>query len=201
MQRIVVIGVTGSGKTTLANTLSQRLAIPHIEMDSIHWLPGWQERARDETRQIVTQRIAAPAWVMDGNYSSVRDITWQRADTLVWLDYPLRLSIWRLFWRILRRAWSRELLWGTNRDPFWRHFLTRDSLFWWAIKSRRKHRRDYPALFQQPEYAHLTVIRLRSPRETDDWLKTVKPSPVQEVDSAAHTSLSQSAPVNAPEHS
>lgn len=193
MQRIVIVGVTGSGKTTLANSLSERLSIRHVEMDSIYWLPGWQERDNDEMRAILSDATAESGWVLDGNYSFVRDIVWARADTLIWLDYPLWQSMRRLFGRIMRRAWTRELLWGTNQDRLYEHFFTRKSLFWWAIKSRRKHRRDYPVLFQQPEYAHLNIIRLRSTHETDEWLAKIKSSPVAAADPDGHTSAPQAA--------
>ena len=86
-RRIAVVGTSGSGKTTLAHRLAERLGIPHVELDALHWGPNWTPVAADLFRERVAQALSGEAWVVDGNYSRVRDIIWTRADTLVWLDY------------------------------------------------------------------------------------------------------------------
>src|SRR5574340_369956 len=101
--RIVVVGSSGSGKTTTAETIAQKLGIPHVELDALHWLPDWQETELLEFREKIAQALAGPAWVVDGNYAKVRDISWTRADTLVWLDLPLPLVLGRLANRTFRR--------------------------------------------------------------------------------------------------
>lgn len=169
-RRIVVVGTTGSGKSTLADELARRLRLPHIEMDALHWLPGWQGRPDEELRQAIDEATSQDEWVLDGNYSRVRDIVWPRARLLVWLDYPLAVIFWRLFWRTLRRSLSEELLWGTNRESLFSQFFSRESLFLWALQSQPRRRRDYPALLGQPEYAHLRVVRHRWPGQTRRWL-------------------------------
>ena len=95
MQRVVVVGTSCSGKTTLARQLSRVLGAPHVELDGIHWMPGWQLRPVDEVRRMVGEAAAAERWVMDGNYSAVRDIVWGRATAVVWLNYPFRVVLWR----------------------------------------------------------------------------------------------------------
>lgn len=172
-RRIVVIGLTGSGKTTMARELGGRLGIPHVEMDALHWEPGWQMAPLEVFRERASEATAGEQWVIDGNYSKVRDLTWPRADTVVWLDYPLRVSLWRLWWRTLRRVFSGEELWNGNRESFRGAFLSRDSLFLWAIQTYPRRKRDYPVLLQQPEHAHLRVIRLTSPRAADRWLAQI----------------------------
>jgi len=84
------------------------------------------------------------------------------ADPLVWLDYPFRVVIWRLFLRTVSRGVRREELWNGNRESLRTHFLTRDSLFLWAKNTHWKHRRDYPRVFASSEMAHVRVVRLRS---------------------------------------
>jgi len=170
-QRIIVVGATGSGKTTLARHLAQQSGLPHVELDALHWGPNWTLPPREEFRQRVAEALSGPRWVTDGNYSKARDITWQRADCLIWLDYSLALVWWRLFWRALRRIRQREELWGNNRESWRGQFFSRDSLFLFAVTSRRKHHREYPGLLDQPEYAHLQVYRFRSPRQTERWLR------------------------------
>lgn len=169
--RVVVVGNTGSGKSTLAGQISAAWGIPHIELDALNWLPDWQERPTAELRQLVQEATAAPAWVVDGNYSDVRDMIWQRAETLIWLDYNIFVILGRLIPRTLRRAWRKESLWGTNQESlknFWPH---KDSLIVWALRKQWSRRRQYEQLLQEPRFLHLKVVRLRSPRATRRWLK------------------------------
>ncbi|MBN1179738.1 MAG: adenylate kinase [Anaerolineae bacterium] len=170
-RRIVVVGTTGSGKTTLAGQLARRIGCPHVELDALHWEPNWTEAPLERFRARTCEALSGACWVTDGNYSKVRDIVWGRADTLVWLDYSLAVVFWRLFRRAVRRIATQEELWGGgNRETFRKQFLSRDSLFVWALKTYRRRKREYATLPVQPEYAHLRVIRLRSPRETAAWL-------------------------------
>ncbi|WP_374711380.1 adenylate kinase [Symbiobacterium terraclitae] len=178
-RRIVVVGTTGSGKTTLARQLAQRLGCPHVEADVLFWGPHWTKTPVDEFRTQVDRATAGDCWTFDGNYSKVRDITWGRADTLVWLDYPLPLVLWRLLRRTIRRSLNLEQLWNGNRETLWHHLFTRDSLFLWALQTHGRYRREYPLLLQRPEYAHLAVIRLRSPGATAAWLASLKTRPRQ----------------------
>ncbi len=164
-RRISIIGLTGSGKTTLARQLSARLGLVHVELDALHWEPNWGEPPLEIFRERVAQALSGESWVIDGNYSKVRDLIWSRADTVIWLDYRLPF--------VLRRVLYQERLWNGNRERFAAQFLSRDSLFLWAIKSNRKQHREYPLLFQRPDYSHLTVIHLTSPRRTERWLSTI----------------------------
>lgn len=171
--RIVVVGSSGSGKTTTAEIIAQTLGIPHVELDALHWLPNWSETELSIFREKVSRALAGQAWVVDGNYSKVRDITWTRADTLIWLDLPLPLVIKRLFSRTYHRWISQEELWSGNRENLTTAIFSKDSLFLWMLKSRRKHRRDYPRLVKEPAYAHLKVIHLTSAAQVDAWLQSL----------------------------
>jgi adenylate kinase family enzyme len=169
--RIAIVGDSGSGKTTLARRLAGRLEVPHVELDAIHWGPGWTPSPEATFRRRVAEALGGEAWVTDGGYSAVRDIVWGRADTLVWLDYALPVTIWRLTRRTLRRVATGEALWNGNRETLRGCFFSRDSLFLWLLKTHGKRRRQYPLVLRQPEYAHLRVFRHRSPRETERWLE------------------------------
>ena len=170
-RRIAVVGTTGSGKTTLAAQLAERLGLAHVELDALNWGPNWTPAPREVFRQRAAEALSGDAWAADGNYRAVRDIVWGRADTLVWLDYSLPLIMGRLLWRTLQRILTREELWGGNRERFWAQFFTRDSLLLWALQTYRRRRREFPQMFAQPEHAHLTVVHLRSPRATREWLE------------------------------
>src|SRR2546423_442076 len=103
MQRVVVVGVTGAGKTTFASTVSRRLGVPHIELDALYWGPKWTAVDTETLRARVALAVAGEAWIVDGNYSRVRDLTWAKADTLIWLDYSLPVVLSRLLRRVIRR--------------------------------------------------------------------------------------------------
>jgi adenylate kinase family enzyme len=173
-RRIAVVGTTGSGKTTMARRIAQRLAINHVELDALHWGPDWTPAPIERFREHTAQALNGDDWVVDGNYGKVRDIVWSRADTVVWLDYPLLVILRRLAWQTLRRVFTREELWQGNRERFVAQFASRDSLFLWALRTYSRRRREYPAILQRPEYVRLTVVHLRSPRDARDWLTSLE---------------------------
>lgn len=172
-RRLIVIGTSGSGKTTLAKALAALLDSPFVELDALHWDPHWTPAPPETFRARVAAATAGERWIVDGGYSAVRDLLWPRADTLIWLDYPIRVNLWRLLLRARHRIVSREELWNGNRESFRLNFLSRDSLFIWVLKTHRRRRREYAQLLARPEYAALTVVRLRSPRATERWWRVV----------------------------
>jgi adenylate kinase family enzyme len=171
-QRISIVGTSGSGKTTLARQISQRLAISHVELDALHHEPNWAEPPINVFRRRVEQALSGDSWVVDGNYSKVRDIVWSRVDTVVWLDYPLPVIMERLVRRTFQRVVTQEELWNGNRET-WQTTFSRDSIILWVLQTYRKSRKEYPILFNQPEYAHLKVVQMRSPKTTQTWLSSL----------------------------
>ena len=172
-KRVVVIGVTSSGKSTLAETLARRFDWNFIELDALHWEPGWQGAPLDVFRARVAEAIRAENWVVAGNYHVVRDLIWPKAQAMLWLDYPLPVVLWQLTRRNFKRWWSQELLWGTNQERLWPHFKlwSEESLYHWLFKTYWRRKREYPMLVSQPEHQHLKVIRFRHPKETKEWLE------------------------------
>jgi adenylate kinase family enzyme len=170
-RRIAVVGTSGAGKTTLAQRLAQRLGIPHVELDALHWDPNWTPAPPDLFRERTAEALSGQAWTTDGNYSTVRDIVWKRADTVVWLDYSLPVVMGRVTWRTLRRSIRGEQLWNDNRERLQEALLSRDSVVWWALRTYHRRKVEYPNLFSLPEYAHLAVVHLRSPRAAREWLR------------------------------
>jgi adenylate kinase family enzyme len=173
-QRIVVVGTSGSGKTTLARRLSRALRIPHVELDALHWEPNWVEAPDEVFRERVIKALKGDTWIVDGNYSKVRDIIWSRADTVVWLDYSLPVMLWRLTLRTFRRVFHKVELWGGNRESLRTALFSKDSLFLWVLTTYKRRRREYPQLLAKPEHAHLCRVHLTSPRAADAWLDRVK---------------------------
>lgn len=170
-QRIHIIGVCGSGKTTIAKEIAQRRAVPHIELDSLNWEADWVMADPEVFRQRVQKALARDSWICDGNYGRVRDIVSFRADTIIWLDYSLLLIMYRLLIRTVRRIWTREKVCNNNQETFQAQFLSKDSLFIWALKTYFRRRIEYSKLLAHPEYKHLHLLHFKHPHETELWLR------------------------------
>jgi adenylate kinase family enzyme len=173
VRRVNVRGTSGSGKTTTSRRLAELLAVPHIELDALHHGPNWAEPTAEEFRERVETAIAAApdGWVIDGSYGSkLGDLVPERADTIVWLDLPLRVCLRRLWRRTWGRIIRREELWNGNRESVRTAFLIRDSLFAYTI---RRHRPGRRVLIEQiARHPGLKVVRLGSAREVEAFLQT-----------------------------
>lgn len=171
-----VVGVPGAGKTTLGARLAETLGVPHVELDAIFHQPGWTELPTDAFRRRVADAVAAPGWVIDGNYRAVRELVWAAADTVVWLDRPRRTVMRRLLVRTARRAVTREELWNGNREPLTGMFRCdpHDNLLLWAWHKHPEYRRRYAAAMTDPGLAHLRFVRLTTDGEVEALLASVR---------------------------
>jgi len=172
MKKIVIIGSTGSGKSTLAKKLSQKLELAYIDLDDFHHLPGWKERTREEFCELTEAATRGGAWVVAGNYlAKAADITWPRADTLIWIDLPFFFNLKQLLKRSFKRAATQEIICNGNRETLGKLFFSKDSILLWLLRSHHKNRKRYGKIFAHPEaYPHLTLIRLRSNAESDAFI-------------------------------
>ena len=185
MERIAIVGTTGSGKTTLGTRLSEALAYPHVDLDALYWGPDWAPMPTAKFRERVSEALAGATWVVAGNYRKTRDIIWSRADTLVWLDYPLPLTLARLFRRTVARIITQEELWSGNRESWRGQFASRDSLFLYALRTHRRRSEEFVAVLATPQYAHLAVLRFRYPAQTDAWLNNLRSDQPPQADGSA----------------
>ena len=173
LKRIVVIGSSCSGKTTLAIDLARSLNIKHIEMDALNWLPEWEQRSTEELRHITEEEIAAKSWVLDGNYSRTRDLVWVRATLIIWLNYSFPLVFYRTLRRTFRRVFTREILFSGNRETFRNTFLSTDSMILWVLRTYHRRRRQYKKLVYEKRGEGFRIIALKSPGEAEDLLKHI----------------------------
>lgn len=174
MNRMNVVGTSCSGKTTLARTMGRRLALPHIELDALFWGPRWTPVPDVEFRHRVSEAVAGERWVIDGGYSTIRALIWERADTIVWLDYPMPLVLARWARRTVVRIRSRREFWpGTGNRESLRNALRADGLLWWILRTHHRRRRTMRQAMRSR--SDLRWIRLRSPSETERWLAELQP--------------------------
>jgi adenylate kinase family enzyme len=162
VQRVVIVGNSGSGKSTFARQLATRLGVPHIELDAIYHQPGWAPLPASEFTRRVADATADGGWVVDGNYSAVRAMVWERATTVVWLDLPRHIIMRRIIWRTLRRVGGRIELWNGNRER-WRDVFTVNpdkSVIAWAWQKHRTYHDRYTTLMNDPANARLVFIRV-----------------------------------------
>jgi adenylate kinase family enzyme len=169
MERIAIVGTTGSGKTTLSRQMAERLGCHCCELDAIHWQPGWRELDSETMAERVGEVVEKDRWIVEGNYASVRRMILERADTLIWLDYPFPIVFARLLRRTVRRNVTRENLWSGNRESL-KRTLSSESILVWCIKTYGLRRREYSECVVNPDFSHLRVLRFRHPREARAWL-------------------------------
>jgi predicted kinase len=174
-QRILILGRTGSGKTTLARELAAAIGVPHVELDALYFGPDFTTTPLTVLRERTSAAIATDRWVTDGNKSAVRDLVWPRADTVIWLDYPVVVSLWRLGKRALWRTsvLKAQAAEGGGKAGLPRQLLSAAKGVLTALRSHKGQRREYPKMFAEQKNQHLAVVRLRSPRATRRWLTRV----------------------------
>lgn len=175
MDRIVIIGAAASGKTTLAFNMAVKLGLPVIDLDDLHWQPGWKTTPRDEFKSEVRKSASKDKWIIAGNYSGVRDLVWNRADTVIWLDYNFSMNFWRLLKRTAHRLVDKKPVCNGNHETL-SNVFSKNSLIPWFLKTFHERRREYDEIFNDKKtYPHLNKIRLNSQEEADEFLKALAP--------------------------
>lgn len=174
LDRVSVIGTSCSGKTTFARNLAAILGNPHFELDSLYWKPNWSGAPDEEFRASVDELTRAPRWIVDGNYRIANDIVWSRASMVIWLNYPFPLVFYRALRRTIQRVARKELLFAGNRETFRAAFLSRQSILLWVITTHWRRRKQYTAIQKSGAPAWREVIVLRSPREAERFLCSIR---------------------------
>lgn len=171
--RIVVVGTSGSGKTTFAKKLAEAWDIPFQDLDDLFWLPGWQQRPKEEFTSLVEEVAEKPSWAVCGNQSKLRQLIWPKAQMIIWLDLPIYTCLFRVFKRSLRLYLSGESYCNGNRETLGRLFGPQ-SILWRVFSSYGRRKRCFTKEFCEQEKASSTAyIRLRSPKEVDAFLLTL----------------------------
>ena len=165
IRKALVVGCSGSGKTTVARRLAAKLGAPHVELDALHHGERWAPRVT--FADDVDRATQAPAWVVDGNYPAVRELLWSRAEAVVWVDPPRLVIERQVIWRSVSRWLMGVELWNGNREKGPRHWLDPEHPIRWAWKTHPEYREVYGARFADPGWQRLVRVRLRSRREVE----------------------------------
>ena len=176
MKRINVIGTTGSGKTTFSKELSSVLGISYIQLDELFWKPNWVESKDEEFLPKVAAAVSEDTWVLDGNFSRTKDIKWQRADTVIWLDFNYFLTLTQLLKRTVYRAITKGELWPNtdNRESFKKSFFDRSSILMWFFKNYKSNRKKYFNAMQSKEYPNLNFVHIQNRKEARDYIENAR---------------------------
>ena len=180
-RRIHVIGNSCSGKSTLAARLSGQLGLPVVELDALNWQPNWQglnQHDPDELDRRILAATAGAGWIVAGSYTMhSQRCFWDRLDTLIWLDLPLRTLVARLLLRSWQRWRGQELLWGTNRESFWGQLAVwrgEDSLLWWIVTQYQRKRRNMAGVARDERWRQLQLVRIASAAEAETMCRLVR---------------------------
>jgi adenylate kinase family enzyme len=167
MQRVLVIGSGGAGKSTLARRLAERTGLPLVHLDAVYWRAGWVETPKQEWASTVETMLAEERWIMDGNFGGTLERRLEACDTVVFLDMPRLLCLWRVLARRVRmHGRSRpDMAAGCEERISW-EFL---GWIWTYPAERRPKILDRLARLRAEQRA----VVLRSPREVERFLAAV----------------------------
>lgn len=169
--RILVYGVTGSGKSTAAEKLGAQLGLPAILVDELTWLPRWEPVAKERQRELIADVVRRDSWVMDSAYGMWLDLVLPRTELIVALDYPRWFSLQRLIRRTVSGAVTKSPRCNGNTESF-RNMWGPESIIRWHFRSFPRKRERIRRWTEAP--AGPAVLRLRSARELDAWLGSLE---------------------------
>ncbi len=164
MNKVIVIGSGGAGKSTFSRRLGDALGIEVIHLDQLYWQPNWVEPAKEDWAATVQKLLTGEAWIIDGNYSGTRTMRLNACDTVILLDLPRTKCIFR----VLKRIWKYR---GRNRpemaaecpEKFDLEFL----LWVWNFPKKKK-----PGILAEFEhFPNKDIVILHSDHEVEEFLK------------------------------
>ena len=167
MRKVLVIGPGGSGKSTFARRLGELLNIPVKHLDAFYWRSGWMKPSNDEWIKTVTELASGDAWIMDGNFGGTLELRLKHCDTIIFLDMPRLLCLWRVTKRRLRyRNRSRPDMAEGCTEKLDLEFID------WVWNYSRRSRPKVARLLNE-QSASKQVVWLRSNTEVERFLHDV----------------------------
>lgn len=170
-KRVLLYGVTGSGKSTAAVAIGARLGLTvHLADEEFGWLPGWVQRPDAEMRALAAVVAAEPEWVLDTAYGSFRDLVEPRADVVIGLDYPRWMSLGRLLKRTVIRVIDARPICNGNVETF-RQAFSADSIIVWHFRSFSRKRATMRAWAARAGGPPVMVVR--RPRDLERFINAL----------------------------
>jgi adenylate kinase family enzyme len=170
LQRVVVVGTSGAGKSTTGAKLAALLGHPFVELDELFWGPNWQPKPAQEFLSLARDAAAGERWVVAGNYATSMPEIWPRASAVIWLNFTLAIVLQRLLARTARRLVRREVLWHGNRESALRTLFTRESIVWWAITTHNRRKAQFAELRATRQYPQVHWYEFTRPAEVERFL-------------------------------
>lgn len=166
MQRVMVIGPCGAGKSTVSHRLAALLDLPLTHLDKLHWKPGWTEGSKDDLRTALAPIVAQDRWLIDGNYGSTMDMRLARADTVVYLDYSIALCLWRA----AKRVWQFN---GETRPDMGEDCPERFDWEFFRYIANWNHQAR-PRTESLLAGSKARILRFETPKALEAWLTTLE---------------------------
>ena len=175
MQRINVIGTTGTGKSTFSKKLAEIIQAPYVEIDKVFWRPNWTYLNDEQLFKNLEVELNTEKWVLDGNYTHTTPVKWKNVQTVIWLDFPFLTVLMSSVKRAIYRSTSGIELWpGTGNRESFKMLFGSDSIVLWTLKTFRKRKKEYAAAMEDKNYAHIKFVRLKSPAEAENFLNALE---------------------------
>lgn len=174
MNKIIIVGTSGSGKTTFAQKLSRILDIPHFQLDGLYFKNNWQEKSDAEFFQAIEAAVDRPRWIIDGNYSRANKLTWNVADTVIWIDLSFPVTMYQIIMRSFKRAFYQKPIWdGLDNKESFKKLFSRDSIVLWSFNTYQNNKDRYSERMAAKEFQHINFVRLRTRSELKLFLAMV----------------------------
>ena len=166
MERVMIIGCGGAGKSTLARALGEKTGLPVVHLDNLFWHPGWVESTKEEIDEKIRMELEKPRWIMDGNYNRTMELRLKRCDTVIYLDFSTAACLLGVIKRVLTtRGTVRPDMGEGCPERFDWEFLR------WVGAYNRKHRRENYERLRKADHAQVIVLKNR--REVRTFLNSL----------------------------
>lgn len=186
MKKVVIVGASGTGKSTLAKEVSKRTGLPRQDLDDLYWNPGWEAKPVEEFRAGVEKILEQDSWIIEGVQDEVRNDILNEADTLIWIDPPALTHYSQLARRTFNRLVTGKEICNGNQESLYNHFCTTNSIFLWAYSTRKHFNETLKPVFKAandneplPSPVYETIenfVHLTSRKQTEEFLNTLSTS-------------------------
>ncbi|HEX8287529.1 MAG TPA: DNA topology modulation protein [Pyrinomonadaceae bacterium] len=173
MKKVLIIGSSGAGKSTFSRRLGEATGLPVVHLDMLYWNPGWVETPKDEWSEKVEKALSGDEWILDGNYSGTMDLRFPACDTVIFLDFPRTVCVYRILKRVLtyRKGTRPDMPTGCDEKFDW-------AFTKWVWNYPKRSKPKVEALLKR--FANeKTIIRLKSKREIEHFFVNIRSGAVK----------------------